>query len=441
MTWDKCEFPKSNGSRDIRRAVGPPFFVPPAPACYNTPAGGGPRITKTHLPPQPNDTAGLLAINDAALTIAAEPDLDKVLQKIVDLARELARARYAALGIPDPDGRLTQLIVSGLSDEQMARIETKPTGRGVLGLLLNQPQVLRLSDLRQHPVSVGFPRHHPQMGSFMGVPIAAQGRLVASLYLTDRIGEDQFTERDEWLIRGLAAHAAVAIENARRYERVRRMAVLEERERIGMDLHDGIIQSIYAVGLSLELARMVLKEENPDETLQHTTSAIKGLDNIIRDIRSYIMDLQPARIQDDPLGIALERLVRELRANTLVQVTLEVDGDVDDGLADNCRLALFHITQEALANVAKHARASTVNVRLGRLHDRVVLDVEDDGAGFDSDRIGGIPGHGLSNMAFRARSLGGNLTVSSTVGKGTHVRAVLPAQATSELPQMLVTFP
>jgi len=420
--------------------VGPPFFVQPAPACYNTAAGGGPRITETRLPPQPNDTAGLLAINDAALTIAAEPALDKVLQKIADLARELAHARYAALGIPDPDGRLTQFIVSGMGDEQKARIEGKPTGRGVLGLLLNQPQVLRLSDLRKHPVSVGFPRHHPPMASFMGVPIAAQGRLMASLYLTDRIGEDQFTERDEWLIRGLAAHAAVAIGNARRYERIRRMAVLEERERIGMDLHDGIIQSIYAVGLSLELARMVLKE-NADETLQHTTSAIEGLDNIIRDIRSYIMDLQPARIQDDPLGIALERLVREFRANTLVQVTLEVDGDVDDGLADNCRLALFHITQEALANVAKHARASTVNVRLGSLHDRVVLNVEDDGAGFDSDRIGGIPGHGLSNMALRARSLGGNLTVSSTVGKGTHVRAVLPAQATSDVPPMLVTFP
>ena len=143
------------------------YFVQAAPPCYNTAAAGGPRITETRLPPQPNDTAGLLAINDAALTIAAEPVLDKVLQKIVDLARELAHARYAALGVPDPDGRLTQFIVSGMSDEQMARIATKPTGRGVLGLLLTQPQVLRLSDLRQHPVSVGFPRHHPPMASFM----------------------------------------------------------------------------------------------------------------------------------------------------------------------------------------------------------------------------------------------------------------------------------
>jgi signal transduction histidine kinase len=276
--------------------------------------------------------------------------------------------------------------------------------------------------------------------SLLGVPIVARGHLLGALYLADKIGEDGFTERDEELIQTLTAHTAVAIENAHFYERVRRQAVLDERARIGMDLHDGIIQSIYAVGLSLELGRMVVKED-ATETEGHITSAIEGLDNIIRDIRSYIMDLQPARIEGEPLGIALDRLVREFRANTLVQVDLDVASDIEDGLADNCCLALFHITQEALANVAKHARASTVKVKLDRLHSWVVLNVEDDGVGFDSDNIGGIPGHGLSNMAVRTHSLGGNLTVNSAPGDGTSVQAVIPIHAPINVPPRLVSFP
>jgi len=390
------------------------------------------------LPPQPNDPAALTALNDAALIIAAEHD--KVLQKIVDLARELVSARYAALGVPGPDGTLAQFVTSGMSNKEAAQIEAKPTGQGILDLLLAEPQTLRLHDLNQHPRSVGFPPHHPPMTSFLGVSITARGNLLGNLYLTDKIGEDGFSERDEWLVQALAAHAAVAIENAHLYDQVRRTAVLEERERIGMDLHDGIIQSIYAVGLSLELGRLVA-DEDPKEAQGHITSAIEGLNSIIRDIRSYIMDLQPSLIQDEPLAAALERLVREFRANTLVQVNLEVDSDIEEGLADNCRQALFHITQEALANVAKHAHASMVSVELGRLHGRVVLNIQDNGAGFDSEKIGGIPGHGLSNMAVRARSLGGDLTVTSAPGEGAHVRAVISAQATANVPPTLVSFP
>ena len=384
--------------------------------------------------------AKLDALDAATTAIAAEHILDSVLQKIADQARKLAGARYAALGVPNADGRLEQFVVSGITDEEIARIGSEPAGKGLLGLLLQKPQALRLQDVTRHPASAGFPPHHPPMTSFLGISITAHGNLLGNLYLTDKIGGDEFTAKDEWLIQRLAAHAAVAIDNAHFYQRTRQLAVLEERERIGMDLHDGIIQSIYAVGLSLELSQMVL-DENTLEAREHLSSAIEGLDSIIRDIRSYIMDLQPARIQDEPLTTALQRLVREFRANTLVQVRLDLASDIDTGLADNCCLALFHITQEALANVAKHAYSSTVTVRLGRLHDRVVLSVEDDGVGFDSDKIGGIPGHGLSNMAVRARSLGGELTVSSSPGEGTRVRAIIPAQPTTSHPPTMVSFP
>jgi signal transduction histidine kinase len=397
-------------------------------------------LSNTDLPPLPDDPAAWAALTDAALAIAAEHELDQVLQTAVDRARQLVQAHYAALGLAGVDGRLARLVVSGMDDAQVAQMKFRPTGRGILGLLLTKPETLRLTDLSTHPSASGFPPHHPHMTSFLGVPLTVRENTLGALYLTDKIEEGPFSERDEWLVQQLAAHVAVAIENAYFYQRLRQRTVLEERERIGMDLHDGIIQSIYAVGLSLELGRMVL-EEKASEAEDHIRSAIEGLDNIIRDLRSYIMDLQPGRIQDEPLSTALERLVREFRANTLVQVSVEVADDIEDELADHCRLALFHITQEALANVAKHAHASRVTVKLDRLDGWVVLSVEDDGAGFDSDNIGGIPGHGLSNMAVRAHSLGGNLTVTSAPGHGTRVQAVMPIQAAAAAPPTLVSFP
>jgi signal transduction histidine kinase len=391
-------------------------------------------------PNQPNDSAALVALNSAALLIAAERSLEAVLQKIVDLARELVEARYAALGVPGPGGRMARFVTSGMSEDQVSAIGRRPQGLGILGLLLRSPQVLLVADLRLHPAFAGFPPHHPGMTSFLGVSITARDTLVGNLYLTDKLVGGSFSDADAWLVQTLAAHAAVAIENAQLSDRIRRLAVLEERERIAMDLHDGIIQSIYAVGLSLELGRMVVSQ-NPDEARSHMVAAVKGLDGIIRDIRSYIMDLQPARIQDEPLSEALDRLVREFRANTLVQVTVDAPRVVDEGLADNCRLALFHITQEALANVAKHARASSVSVQVNRFVDRVVLSIQDNGVGFDSNRIGGIPGHGLSNMSIRCRSLGGDLTVTSSPDQGTVVKAVLPTKPATHIPPAVVSFP
>lgn len=397
-------------------------------------------MPKANLSPPPDDPAALSALTLAALAIAAEHDLDQVLQTAADQARGLVEARYAALGLAGIEGRLARVVVAGMDDAEVARIKSKPTGRGILGLLLTKPQTIRLANLNSHPAASGFPPHHPPMTSFLGVPITLRGGTLGAFYLSDKPEKAPFSEQDEWLIQQLAAHTAAAIENAHFYQRIRQRTVLEERERIGMDLHDGIIQSIYAVGLSLELGRMVMPTKT-SEAEEHISSAIEGLDSIIRDLRSYIMDLQPGRIQDEPLSTALDKLVREFRANTLVQVSMEIADDVEGGLADQCRLALFHITQEALANVAKHAHASKVSVKLGRLDGWVVLGVEDDGAGFDSNNIGGIPGHGLSNMAVRAQSLGGNLSVTSAPGQGTRVQAVMPVQASAGAPPVLVPFP
>lgn len=377
---------------------------------------------------------------DKTLSAAAEESQDKVYRAIVEHARGTVGTRYAALVIPGRDGQLFQYIVASSERDTVTYSGSHPAGTRPINHILIEPQLLHPSDLVDRYGSRDLPFVDSNDSPLLGISIATQGNLLGNLYVIEKQDGNDFAEPDSMVIKDLASVAAGAIEKARLYERIRRRAVLEERERIGMDLHDGIIQSIYAVGLSLELGRMVVLE-NSEEAQEHMTTAIKGLDNIIRDIRSYIMDLQPARIQDEPLTTALGRLVREFRANTLVQVDVDIPSTIDEGLAENCRLALFHITQEALSNIAKHAHAGTVTVVVGRLSDRIVLKVEDDGAGFDSDKIGGIPGHGLSNMAVRCRSLGGDLTVTSTPGKGTQVHAVVPAQPTTSAPTALVSFP
>ena len=368
--------------------------------------------------------AQLGALNEATLTITAELALDRVLQRIVNLARELVQARYAALGIPDGSGRLEQFLTSGLSEEQIAQMGSPPEGKGLLGVLMRSSKPVRLRRIADDPRSVGFGKNHPQMTSFLGVPIISKGNLLGTLYLTDKIGAVEFSQDDEQLVVMLASHAAIAIENARLYQQVQRLAVLEERERIGMDLHDGIIQSIYAVGLTLEYCNLLL-DENPSAAKGQLNQAITRLNEVIRDIRSYILDLRPQRFQGKDLPGGLFDLIRAFRANTLTQTDLQVEAEGDLGLTQAQASGLFHIAQEALANIAKHARARQVWVILARDKGYVTLTVRDDGRGFDLSHVTAYEGHGLRNMDARARLLGGRLSVESAIGRGTAVQVTV----------------
>ncbi len=375
-----------------------------------------------HLPPEVLD-----AIHEAALTITSELSLPVVLNRIVTLARDLVGARYAALGIPDPTGSyLVQFITSGLTKEEEARIDRLPEGRGLLGALLEPgAEPIRVKNLAEDPRSVGFPSSHPVMGSFLGVPIRSRGKLLGNLYLTDKAGADEFSEQDEKIIETLAGYAAVAIENARLYQQVQRLAVLEERDRIGMDLHDGIIQSIYAVGLTLEHVAYLLDEE-PSAARERLEEAIKGLNFIIKDIRNYILDLRPERFEGTDLSMALDKLAREFQANTLASVQVSYDRTLNSRLDERTAVAAFHIIQEALANAAKHAAATHLDVSVVLRKGEVVLDVRDNGRGFALEDTTERLGHGLSNMQLRARSIGGRLEVVSEPGRGTAVTAYLP---------------
>ena len=375
--------------------------------------------------------AQLGAFNEATLTITAELALDRVLQRIAHLARELVDARYAALGIPDGNGGLEQFLTSGMSQEEIARIGPPPQGKGLLGALLHSTTPIRLPRIADDPRSIGFCENHPPMTSFLGMPIISKGALLGTLYLTDKIGAPEFSQDDEQLIVMLSAHAAIAIENARLYQQVQRLAVLEERERIGMDLHDGIIQSIYAVGLILEFCNLLLDEE-PSAAKGKLSQAITGLNDVIRDIRNYILDLRPQRFQGKDLPGGLFELIRVFRVNTLIQADLQVKSEGDLGLTQGQASGLFHIAQEALANVAKHARARTVSVVLSRDGSQVTLEVKDNGRGFDPTRVTSYEGHGLRNMEARTRLLGGRLSVEGVPGKGTLVRVIVPIETVGE---------
>ncbi|MGE5220961.1 MAG: GAF domain-containing protein, partial [Omnitrophica WOR_2 bacterium] len=490
----------------------------------------------------------LVALHRASLELVSDLSQETVLEHIIQLAREQVGARYAALGVVSEDGNLERFIPIGMEPEEIKKMEHPPFGLGLLGALRTERRTIRVPDISSDPRNVGFPKNHPPMTSFLGVPILLGDNLVGLIYLTDKEDFPEFTEEDERVIETLAAYAAVAISNARLYRdltdrdealtqrnedlalvndiasalagslelgdvlektlnrvmaylgvetgeiflhdedsdemhlaihrgeaplafwtidrfkpgegfigqvaktgkplisnclkdevlflrkavleegfhclacipltargnvvgvmnvatrqnrlldkrevnllaaigtwagitienarlhrQARRLAVLEERERIGMDLHDGIVQSIYAVGLALDFARVSL-EDNPQHARQKIEQAIQGLNSTIGDIRTYISDLRPRQFGGEGLMEGLQRLIDEFRANTQAKADLKgpKDGVVDTIPASHA-MALFHICQEALANVAKHGRARHANVHLWTTKDRVLL--------------------------------------------------------------------
>jgi two-component system, NarL family, sensor histidine kinase DevS len=368
----------------------------------------------------------LAALDQATVAISGELTLDKVLQQIVNVARELADAQYAALGVPNRQGAVETFVESGMAPEIVAQIAHQPEGLGLLGAIINERKTICIPNIGDDPRSVGFPPGHPPMDSFLGVPIVAGGEMLGNLYLTNKLGSDEFTKIDQDLVELLAAHAAVAIQNARLYGQVGRLAIVEERTRLGMDLHDGIIQSIYAVGLMLESTKLSM-QDNPEDADNLLTQAIEGLNGTIRDIRNFILDLRPHRFQGN-LEQGLGRLVREFQANTMVAVSFAAPQKTLSGLPASVARSLFLTTQEALANIARHAYAEQVFISIEHQKEEscVVLQVEDDGRGFDMVAKNYSVGHGLSNMRARAEDLNGSFKIDSTVGKGTLVKLTFP---------------
>jgi len=361
------------------------------------------------------DPATLRRILEAALLIEADLDLPTLLRHIVDEACSMTNARYGALGVLNDDQTaLGEFVTAGLDPDEEARIGHRPTGLGVLGLLISDPKPRRIARLRDHPESHGFPAGHPPMNSFLGVPIKVRDEVYGNLYLTDKIGWSEFTSDDEALIGALAVAAGIAIENARLHERVTQVAVFEERDRLARDLHDTVIQRLFAIGLSLQ---SMVANPAAGRNADRLTATIKDIDDTIRQVRTSIFELG-----SDGLGRGARenviRLLAELRPVVGFDVHATFEGPVDGAIPDVVLEHLLAVLREAVTNIGRHAQATSASVFVGMEHGRYVLRVTDDGRGMDpSDSCSG--GLGLNNLRQRAEKLHGTFVVECPASGGT----------------------
>jgi signal transduction histidine kinase len=355
---------------------------------------------------------------EASAAVAGQIELRAVLRTTVEMACETTNARYGAIGVLGEHGTLVDFLYHGMTKETAAAIGHPPVGKGVLGALIEDPHPIRLARLTDHPSSAGFPDNHPPMQSFLGVPVRAGDKVFGNLYLSEKPGG--FDEADEQLVVALAGVAGGAVKAARLHERITRATVAEDRERIARDLHDAVIQDLFAVGLGLQGLSMSL--DNPD-TARRIDDAVDRIDHAISSLRSFIFDMRhfETTVADPPRTIA--RLVQRLTASRDVDVTVAVDAlakcsprQLDDALG---------VIREAVSNAVRHSGAQHIGVTARDTDGEIEIVISDDGNGFDE--ASATQGLGLGNMRARAQHRAGEITVESAPGVGTTITAVFRA--------------
>lgn len=378
-----------------------------------------------------------------ALDILAHRTGVEALRHIAEAARTLVNAQYAALGVARQDDKgLAEFVTVGLTEAEEAAIGSRPTGKGILGLLLERTEPLRISVLGDHAASVGFPPNHPPMTSFLGVPIRRGDLALGSLYLTNKQESLSFTEDDEAAVVALAAHAAVAIHTMEMFVRQRALvtglihAQEEERRAVAYDLHDGLTQFVMASHAHLEAFRSAHRQGKEEKAARELDQGLRYLREAVLESRRLVNNLRTLALDDLGLAGALEEALSEekSRANwSDADLTHNIAGKRFD---KDLETAVYRIAQEALTNARKHARASRIHVRLleqrnaPREEHSLTLEVRDWGIGFDQDRPLDASEHvGLQSMIERARLMEAQLKVQSKPGEGTAVRAVFPIPA------------
>jgi signal transduction histidine kinase len=362
----------------------------------------------------PSEVARLVG---AAATVAGAAELTDTLEAIVKTAMDLTGAPYGALGVVGTHGFVTEFIHRGIDPSIADQIGAPPSGHGLLGTITRVGGVLA-DNIAEHPDSVGFPDHHPPMRAFLGVPIRVGDAVYGNLYLTDK--EGGFDEDDMALIEALAIIGGSAIATARMSRRLRTVAIVEDRERIARDLHDGIIQDIFAVGLGLQSAAAHVQDSDVAGELRE---AAARLDETITSLRRFIFDLRPPvwaqrRIRDE-----LIELADSLAEPHEVEVEVLFRGEVDD-LPDRLIDEVLPFVRESLSNALRHAGASHVSVMINRRSEHLIVRTIDNGSGFAVDAATG--GMGLHNLRTRASGLGGYAEITSAPGEGTTVEVSLP---------------
>jgi signal transduction histidine kinase len=362
---------------------------------------------------------------DAVLTVGSDLDLPAMLQRIVEAAVELVDAHYGALGVLDDSRtRLAQFITVGIDDETHKAIGDLPEGHGILGLLIVDAKPLRLPDLREHPDSYGFPPHHPPMRSFLGVPVRVRDQVFGNLYLTDKTSAEVFTDVDEELVVGLAAAAGVAIDNARLHTRIQELTLVADRERIARDLHDTVVQRLFATGLSLQGAAGLIHSD-PDTAVRRVEDSVDELDLTVKHIRSAIFGLE-SRVERNRDGVRTRvlGLVAESAPLLGFEPAVLFEGPVDTATPEPVATDTLAALREALSNVARHAGASHVDVVINVDTTSLTLRVTDDGVGPPAP--GQRRGHGLDNMKARATQREGAFDISPADPRGTVIEWRVP---------------
>jgi signal transduction histidine kinase len=357
----------------------------------------------------------------SAVAYAVEgKNLDQVLERIAYISAELVNARYAALGVPDSEGGLKTFKVVGMTPEEIAGVDHLPEGRGLLGAIMQERKPIRLAHMADDHRSVGFCPGHPEMTSLLGVPIQVGQQLFGLIYLCDRLDGHPFTEQDQWLVETMASYAALAIAGAQLNEQQNRLNLLEERERIGMELHDGVIQSLYGLGMQLELARTNKQNLEPAD-IQHT---INQLNQIIEDIRRYIMKLNTNGNKRKTIYESFEALVEGLNVPESLDVEIDAPHYKPPFTAATFE-AICQIANEAISNAVRHAHATKIAISVSHDDRLFRCTITDNGQGFDPNVLPNT-GLGLRNIQQRARMHNGQVQIDSSPGEGTHLTITVP---------------
>ena len=367
-----------------------------------------------------NVLATLKDIAEAVIHAAEAGSLQQVFQRIAYVAQQMVNARYAALGISDDDQTMKYFEVVGLTAAEIRQIGHPPIGRGLLGVIMQDREILRLEHMKEHPRSVGFPQYHPHMDRLLGVPVQAGEQLFGMLYLTDRRDGKPFTAEDQWLVETLAGYAALAIAGTYLSEQKGRLTLLEERERVGRELHDGIIQSLYAIGMQLQLLR--IKQPAIGDDL---TKATQNLDHVIEDIRHYILNLKVASYEQQTMYECLVNVLARLHIPQTLSITVDAPRR-QPPFAPPMVEGVCQIAYEAVSNIVRHAEATRATISVVERDDWFEMTIEDNGRGITDPMpsIGG--GLGLPNMMQRARIFGGEVALEAGQEGGTRVTLRLP---------------
>ncbi|MFF8847486.1 GAF domain-containing sensor histidine kinase [Streptomyces sp. NPDC015127] len=374
-------------------------------------------------------SSGLAAVSTALLAMSRHLEVRDVLKTIVASARDLLDAEYAALGVPDDHGGFAQFVVDGVSDAQWKAIGPLPRQHGILAAMLQEAKVERLADVRKDPRFEGWPSAHPDMSDFLGLPIKDGDEVMGALFLANKRCPRQdggcgFTEEDEELLGILAQHAAIALTNARLYERSRELTIAEERSRLAHELHDAVSQKLFSLRLTAQAAA-ALVDRDPGRAKGELQQVAELAAEAADELRAAVVELRPAALDEDGLVNTLRTQIQVLDRAHTAKVTFDTCGI--KALPAAQEEALLRVAQEALHNALRHSGADRVDVVLVRRGQGALLSVTDDGMGFEPRTVRRAGRHlGLVSMRDRASGVGGTLSVESAPGKGTTVEMEVP---------------